>query len=193
MSLVIPRTQVTQVISQLVAPAVDTPRYAVVVGPSYAVHKYSASAKAAIKLGEYANADVAFAWPGRQAGEVVDQSFTSLFIDDARLKFFEDDIGAGSTIEPVAGHASRIHAASLVWAGNAAAARSATIPADVLPGDYVEVSDGTTTLKSYISQLIADIVAPVVNAPSLTGMTPTQASDAVVTKVTTVSPSTLAW
>lgn len=191
MALVIPRTQVSQVIANEVSPAVAAPRHAVIVGPNYSVHKYTPATKAAVRLGAYADAEAAFAWPGRSAGEVVDQAFTRVFIDEAKLKFFTEEIGTGSGIAAVAGHKNRIKAAALVWATNAAAARTPAVPTDVLPGDYVEVSVGSTVLKSYIRALIPDVVAPIVSAADLAAVTPTQVASATDTKVTTVVPSTL--
>jgi hypothetical protein len=191
MPLVIPRTQVSQVISSAVSPAVASPRYAIIVGPNYAVRGYSDAAKAAIRLGEYADAVTAFSWPGRQAGEIVDQDFTRVFIDNAKLRFVNEAIGSGASVAPVAGHANRIKSSTLAWATNAAATRSAEVPTDVLPGDYIEVSVGANILKTYVRALLPDVVAPVVAATDLTAVTPTQVAAATATKITTVSPSTL--
>lgn len=191
MPLAIPRTQVSQVISALVSPAVAAPLYAVIVGPNYAVHKYGDTTKDAIRLGNYANVQAAFAWPGRGAGEVVDANSVRVFFDNAKLGYVAEEIGAGGEIAPVAGRANRIHSATLVWAANAAAARSATIPTDVLPGDYVEVSVGATKLSTYVRALIPDVIAPVVAATDLSDVTATVVASATATKITTVSPSTL--
>ena len=116
-------------------------------------------------LGAYdPNEETAYAWPEKTAGSVIDQPYTKIFIDDAKLRYFHDEIGSGLTIAPVSGKPNRIRASSGSFATVAAADRSAALyDRDVKVGDLVTVSSGDGTLDSYVRALVAEVVAAVVD------------------------------
>lgn len=129
-------------------------------------------------LGLYDNAsDDANLWPNRPAGAVVDESYTKIFIENALLQYFVDDVSAGSTIDVVSGYANRIKSDSVNFASNGAYARDADLyDRDVKVGDVIRVrgvptgpgaSGSAVTLWTYVKGLIADEIAAVIGAASV--------------------------
>jgi hypothetical protein len=139
---VLPQVQVFQEFTLIPTPVV-LPLRAFIFGPHFNVRSYE-KAKSQIGLGDYAPAvDTAYDWPERQAGEIVDQAFTRVFIDNARIKFYEH-AGGGSLVATVAPNILRI--ANDGWKAVTDHSRYSAIPLDVSIGDEV-VIDGTTTAK----------------------------------------------
>lgn len=183
MPLVIPQTQVTQIISSVVPAGLPAPKYAVIVGPRYAVRKYSAGGNnAGVALGAYDGSQLAVAWPSRGAGEVVDQAFTKVTFENALLQYFADEIGGGDAIAAVAGKLNQIASPSLIWATNTAGTRDASIPTDVLPGDAILIDDGVGhTLQTTVKSLVPSVVAAVFGSATAGTNAATQSQSATPT------------
>ena len=116
-------------------------------GPNAMLHRYSvADEKALIGVGAYdRQADTCYEWPGREAGSLIDNDSVRLFVDDAKLMYFEDLIGDASggrgTVAPVSGHANWIRSSSVSFKANGTEnPRSALLKdRDVQIGDKVYV------------------------------------------------------
>lgn len=115
--------------------------------------------------------DNAYDWPMRPAGGIVDDSYVKLWMKDALLRYFEDTIGEGSVITKTAGYNNRIRSASISFAVNGGAARSAALfDRDVKPGDIAKVRGIDTdtgdpvTLWTYVKSLMGDVVVAEVGA-----------------------------
>lgn len=157
---VVPQFQINEIF-EATPDALVAQQRALVIGPDYAVRKYSVN-KSLVLLGSYADASLAVAWPGRLAGEVVDQSFTSVNMDGAALRYHTDN--TDTTV--LSGTPNRLHSSTKIWATNGAYARSGSIPTDVLVGDLVRVTLGINSQVSRVTALLADIVAAVTGTPA---------------------------
>ena len=147
-------------------------------GPHGVLHRYSEAAeKALCKLGTYDHMnDTCYAWPGRTAGSLVDDSYTKLHIDGALLAYYEHTIGqVATTIEPVSGRSNWIEASDLAFKSNGAAySRSAVFnDRDVKIGDivYLRAIDAApgceeSTLWTSVAGFASESVPAVVSAAS---------------------------
>lgn len=137
-----------------------------IAGPQADLHRYaSTNEKPGINIGPYVSAaDTAYPWPSRAAGTVVDLDYTRVFIDEAFLKYFDDNIGSGDTITPSG--QNKIVTTGLGWKKNGAFNRKTALgDRDVLVGDQIWISDnGANSMFSYVAELIADVVAAVIAA-----------------------------
>ena len=144
-------------------------------GNAYLVRYADSDEKAFGDLGLYDNAStVASLWPNRPAGAEVDQTYTKVFIQDALLQYFNDPVSAGDTISVTSGSSNRISAAATNFATNGAFARDAALlDRDVQVGDVIrargvptgpDATGSAVTLWTYVSGLIADVVAATVGA-----------------------------
>lgn len=158
MTQVLPQVQVYQEFT-LVPTAVIIPLRAFIFGPHYNVRSYT-KAKSSISLGAYdATVAQAYSWPGRQAGEIVDQSFTQLFIDDAWIRYF-NYAGASNLVAAVAPNILRL--ASSGWQAITGYARHANVPLDVSIGDAVVVTDpddSSSSLTATVRAVARETVA----------------------------------
>lgn len=142
-------------------------------GPQAKLHRYAVSGeKTAISLGAY-NPDVegTHSYPGKQANAIVDQDYVKLYMDGARIRYFQDLIGSGDTIIPVASYRNRIRVSSgsTVWKANGTTyPRSSNLEADVKVGDEVYirgvVSATNVELTSYVKDFVAEVVAATTGA-----------------------------
>lgn len=175
---VVPQFTINQIFQAQPAATVSAYR-ALIVGPQYDLHYYADAPTATdTRIGTYAGVALDAAWPGRSAGEVVDQANARLFAEQAQLEYAAL---VGQGVNPVAGAANRVRSASLVWASNAAAARSASIPADVVVGDQVRLTKGAYTQLTRVTKLIADTVASSIAAAAAdAGNTATQVGSSSV-------------
>jgi len=145
--------------------ALNQPANAVIIGEQFDLFRYSVEdEKAEIKVAstyDYLN-DTCYAWPGRVAGNEVDQGYTRVFIDDALLKYFNDPIGSGSPIGWVAPGKNRIRATNLIFQTANGYARSGAFLRDVKIGDVIRIlgNDCGSVLQmwSSIVGLIADVL-----------------------------------
>ena len=137
---------------------------AFIFGPHYNLHRYSvASEKANISLGDLVySADTAYSWPGREAGEVVDQDYTKLFLDDAYLRYIQETSAAGINMSST--YYNRIRWTSKNIVGKTGyPLDSSFYGRDVQIGDGVKITKGAYTLWTYVTGFAADAVASQIN------------------------------
>lgn len=144
---------------------------ACIVGEQFALFRYSAAdEKAKIKVS--ANYDytqeTCYPWPGRLAGNAVDQTYTRVFIDNALLEYFNDPVGSGSAINWVSPGKNRIRADSLIFQTANGYTRSAAFLRDVKIGDTIKIlgNDCGSPIEmwSSIIGLIADVLPSSIGA-----------------------------
>lgn len=168
-SYVLPQVLVFQEFETIPTPLAQ-PQRACIIGPQYDLHRYSAAdEKSGIYVGQYDPlSDQCYLWPGRLPGGVVDMDYTKVFIDNALLQYFNDPAGDPSVITWVAPGKNRIRADSVIWQTANGYARSASLLRDVKIGDAIKLlasSCGSPiTLWSYVSGLIADVIASIIDA-----------------------------
>jgi hypothetical protein len=192
MAYILPQVEVFQEFQDIPTGFLDTLR-AHISGPHAFLLRYDEpDEKALAALGHYdpdqGNAHV---WPERPPGGVVDRSYTKLHIDNARLQYFEDLIGADDAVAAVS--AQRIRITNNTYGFQANGDDWPRLPAlysrDVKPGDriYIRgVAGGTQyTLNTFVKAIEADqvaaIVGPATASPDNWG---TQVAAATVTKTT---------
>ena len=157
-------------------------------GHAHLVRFDQADEKALGSLGYYDETqDNAYAWPGRPAGAVVDSSYTKLYIEDALLRYFADNVSTGATINRVAGYFNRIYSSTLAFATANGTDRSAVLKdRDVRIGDVVKVTGSPNggalkTLWTYVQGFAADKVAGAVKtATTVAGNATTESADLAV-------------
>ncbi len=155
---VVPQFEINQQLEIAPVGAV-APLHALLVGPDYAVRKY-ANGKSLVSVGPYLGADLAIAWPGRQVGEVVDESSVAVRIDAAAQRYY--DTAAIATMP--AGKLNQIRAATINWVDKVGFTRSASVPCDVKVGDLVRLTDGADVLTTTVTGLIAEVVAATIDS-----------------------------
>lgn len=151
--------------------AVANPQYAFVIGPNYHLVRYAAGDSAG-RLGQYNPAsDVAYLWPNRPAGGVVDQDFTKVTIENALLRYYFNQVGSGSDeVKAVAGYRNRIRAEAVNFKenGDSYPRAAALYDRDVAVGDivraYANVGGDTYELWSRITDILPDYSVPTVQA-----------------------------
>lgn len=118
--------------------------------------------------------DVAYAWPERKAGSEIDDDYVKVFIDDALLGYFEDLIGQGETIAPVAGTQNKIGVVGntdlYFKSGNGEVRHADLRDRDVQLGDAVWirgiVDSEAIEMWSYVRGFGAEVVAATIGAAS---------------------------
>ncbi len=173
-------------------PAVITgPLRAHISGPQAKLHRYAvAGEKTTIALGEYDSlSDTDYAWPGKSAGSKVDQDYTKLFIDDALLLYFQDLVGAGSSVAPVSDYANRVRSSSVSFKDNGDYDRDAALLRDVQLGDtvYVRGSVGSDSfdLWTYVRGFKGDAVAAEIGTATVA--TSNAAAQSIATSIDKIS------
>ncbi len=175
-SYVLPQVLVFQEFNR--QPAILTqPLRACIVGEHFALHRYTDSdekAASAIKttLGAAVTYDPlddnCYPWPGRTAGEVVDQSYTRLFLDKALLQYYHEAEGSGSEVHWTSPGKNRIRAASRVFKTANGYTREASLLRDVKVGDVVRLAGYAcgedNTFETNILGLAADVIAATIEA-----------------------------
>lgn len=182
-----PSLQITQnFISSLLAG--ETPLYPVIIGPSYALHRYSVALEKAL-LAAYDRGDDAqtFAWPNHQAGGIVDLETARVMIENALLQYFE----GYNCVEAVAPNGNLLKS-GLVFKTNAYAnvMEIAFGTREVRAGDRVQLNwiDGVgdpqsfeTVVAGFVADVIPGTTAPVPRFATHFGST-TQAATESVTR-----------
>lgn len=151
MAYVLPQVLVYQEFR--VAPtAIEAPRQAHITGGHARLFRYDdEDEKATISLGEYDHVtDQVYSWPERPAGSQVDFGYVKLYVDGAKLRFFQDLIGSGGLVAPVSGYKNRVRSASHAFKTNGAFPRSDALnDRDVKVGDTVYVRGVGTDAENY--------------------------------------------
>lgn len=142
-------------------------------GHAYLVRESQEDERQFGNLGYYDNAsDTDYEWPNRPAGAVIDQDYSKLYIENALLQYFVDDLSAGSTIE-VGSSNNVIVSDSVNWKSSTGYARNADLyDRDVQVGDVIRVrgvpaaTGSSVTLWTYVKALVASEVAATVGSAS---------------------------
>jgi hypothetical protein len=169
-SYVLPQALIYQEFS-LAPTALTEPLRACIIGPQYALFRYSdEDEKINIKVTDSydPDADESFLWPGRPAGGVVDEDYTAVYFDNALLQYYHDPGGDGSIIRAVTGYRNRIRFDALVLKTANGYDRSGVFgDRDVAPGDVLDIVASACgdayRLRTRILSLVADVVPAVIN------------------------------
>ncbi len=189
MAYVVPQALVFQEFN-LIPAEITNPLRACIFGGLADLHRYAESdEKLTINLGSYdPDSATDYAWPGKDAGSVVDVSYAKVFIDDAYLMFFEDMIGTDSTIAPIAGYNNKIRSNTVAFEDNGSSyPRAAALLRDVKAGDrvYVRGVDSSTVsheLNTYVKDIEGEAIAATIGTPYPgTGNSATQVASVVAT------------
>lgn len=162
-------------------------------GSQAALHRYaSTSEKTGISLGAYnSGIDTAYLWPNRSSTSIIDLDYVKVFMDNARLNYWNDLVGTGSTIATVSGYSNRIRSGTINFksftnsAGTSFARDAAFLDRDVKIGDYAQIR-GTVNGTSYSYETtISDFVNEVVAATtgSATGDPANKATQSLSTSI----------
>lgn len=169
-SYVLPQVLVNQILSEISAEIIN-PLRAWLIGPNANLFRYSDSTeKANCSIGVYNPAvDTTYAWPHKSTGSIIDQTYAKLYVDQARLMYFSDLVGAGSSITAVNGYNNRIYSDTLSFTKNNAVDRSASLyDRDVQVGDIVHVRGSynsvSAELWTYVRGFVAEATAAVTDA-----------------------------
>jgi len=153
------------------APAVaEQPLNAVIIGEQFDLHRYTdAGEKSDTKVADSYDPSVeaCYAWPGRQAGGVVDETYTRVFMEEALLKYFNDPSGDGSIITHVGPGRNRIRAQSKIFKTANGFSRSVELLRDVKIGDAVKIVASACAepviFNTRVVGLLADTIAAIVD------------------------------
>jgi hypothetical protein len=141
-----------------------------IAGPHAALRRYPEE-KALSLLGDYvAGADTVYNWPNRPTGSKVDLDYIEVAVEDAWLQYYQDLIGSGVTVAPVAGRPDQIKiniSASLKANGTSYPRLTTLRDRDVKVNDGVIVRLGSEVLKTYVAGLVPDVTASSVAAASV--------------------------
>jgi len=110
--------------------------------------------------------DTDYLWPNRPAGAVVDTTYTTVYIENALLRYFSDPAGSNDAITKLANYNNRIKSTSLNFATNGTYGRTADkfFDRDVKLGDEIRVRAGTDIVWATVKDLIANVVSATVAA-----------------------------
>lgn len=169
-----PRALIYQEFSQTPV-AITKPFRAHLSGPvGYLVRYDFDSEKPNGDLGAYDPlSDASYLWPTRPAGALVDESYTKLFLDKARLLTFRDLIGDDETVLPVSGKLDRVRiggAYGFKANGSSYPRFPALFDRDVQLGDKVKVRGAvasvTYEVDTYVRGIVADQIAASIGTAS---------------------------
>ena len=139
---IVPQWQINQIF-ELTPDATTRQLRALVVGPAYRVQENAA-------LGVYDFQQTIVDWPNRQAGEVVDEPYTSVEFRNAALRYAT--LTVAETIQTVVGKPNRLKSTgSFNWKTNGSFLRDSAIPFDPVVGDWVRVTNG---LNSFVTSIV---------------------------------------
>lgn len=144
-------------------------RRAHITGPHAALFRYAnSSEKPLCVLGGYdPTNDASFSWPNRPTGALIDLAYSSLFVDGAKLAYYQHASGSGGTtaVTPVAGRTNRVRSASVAFADNGALYPKSGVMGSrgAMIGDGVIVrgtSGGNqysleTTIRGFVGEVLA--------------------------------------
>ena len=141
---------------------------------------------------DYLN-DTSFSWPALTTGSIVDLDYVKLHMDNAKLKYYENNSGVGGTVVPVSGYPNRIKANGVAFASNGVTyPKSAAFKdrgAKVGDAVYVRgVNSGVTyELNTKIAGFIGEDVAAVTSAATAASTNKTsQSASATIDDLGTV-------
>jgi len=167
---VLPQVRVFQQFQQIAA-GVTVQLPAFIFGPQYKPFRYDVEdEKILAAIGEYSYSEgLDSAWPNKPANSTVDESWTRIFLDDAWLQYYRDQIGSGDVVKAVVGYANRIRFDTYNLADYRTWDRAAVLrDRDVQVGDgvIIRVSACGEDIEVYsrVNRLIHDIVDATISA-----------------------------
>lgn len=158
---ILPQVQVFQEFTQI-ATEITNPLRAWIIAPNAQLFRYAdATEKGQVNLGTYDPSQAtAYSWPARPAGAVVDQDYVKVFIDSARLRYFQDLTGSDSTVAPVGGYKNRVRSDSVVFkTANGSVRDDVFCDRDVTVGDLVVLRSPDDSLTTYVRDILCEPVA----------------------------------
>lgn len=165
MAYQVPQVRVFQELANA-ATTITNQRSAHITGGHAKLFRYDeADEKELIGIGAYAaGTELTASWPNRPAGGLVDQNYVQLFADDAYLKYYENLIGTGGLVTPVANYTNRVRDAVTTFADNGEYTKSTSMGdrgAKVGDRVYIRGVDGSdvyelnTRIKAFVGETIA--------------------------------------
>jgi hypothetical protein len=177
MSYVLPQVELYQLFTQLPTAITDPLRSFITGGNAELFRCSDSDEKALVALGAYDfDTDTDYLYPNRPTGGIVDQGYFKLCADNVLLQYFEDLIGADSTIIQVAATKNKIISDAVNWAENIShsityARDSALEERDVQVGDVIDIRGVVLTvpytLRSTVKDIEGNIVADVIEATTV--------------------------
>lgn len=190
-SYAVPQVRVFQQSTQI-GTAAETPLHALIIGGNAKLIRYGETDEQALGKLDYYDPlnETAFTWPNRPAGAKVDLDYTKVYVKNALLRYFQDNISADSLITKVSGYNNRIRSATVNFVENGSYDRAAVLlDRDVQIGDVAKVraideNSDSVTLWTYVKDIIGDTVAAVVDdASASTDNVATQSADSSTTQI----------
>lgn len=188
MSYVLPQTLVFQEINDVTQATLRQQPAHLAGGHAWLVRHSVAAEKPTGLLGNYDSADnLCFSWPSLPVGAIIDQTYTKVFVDNALLQYFNDDLSSGSVISSVANYPNRIRSNTVAFKANGTTypRNSQLYDRDVQVGDIAKVravvGANTYILWTYVAGFVGEVV------PSITGAATSDANNAAANASTTVS------
>ena len=187
---VLPQVLVFQEFERLIAVAANPLRAHISGGHAFLLRYAQEDERDFGELGPYDNqVDANFLWPERPAGAQIDYTYTKLFIRDALLEYYSDDISTGQVIKKTTGYNNRIYSANLNFAKNGTYDRAAVFGSrDVQAGDTVKLRVTPTggdpvVMWTSVRDILGDKVASSAKAAIVDTNNPiTQVQDVAVTQ-----------
>jgi exosome complex RNA-binding protein Csl4 len=170
---VLPQVQVFQDFQVTPSVAANPLRAHISGGHAYLVRYSDADEQLEGRLGHYDPiVDTCYSWPNRPAGAVIDDDYTKIWIKNALLRYFSDQISGGSTITKTAGYNNRVRSDSVNFQTNGIYSRSSLLfDRDVQLGDIVRLrvvpaGDDPVYLWTYVKDILGDEVSASIAAAS---------------------------
>jgi len=180
-SYVQPHAEIEQTLTQ-VPVFTEQPLAAFIIGPQYDLNRYNvADEKAntevvnpttpALKNEYQPDSDVAYAYPSKPVGSVVDQDYVKVYMENILAQYFPNTVlGTASDVvtkvsivgsSPAAYYPNRVSSALIYQTLNGGTRDTVFSDRDVAIGDYIEITDGTPAhaITSKITGFVADITA----------------------------------
>lgn len=112
----------------------------VIIGPMAALRRYDVAAEKTL-LGEYDKVDdTVYDWPDLASGETPDLDYAKIYLESAKLNYFNKYIGSGGSAQPSSTYPNRVRAANYVFkTGNGTDRNAAFYDRDVAIGDLVQL------------------------------------------------------
>lgn len=162
-SYVLPAVQVFQDLSTVPSAPANPLRAHIAGGNAYLARYAESDERNYGYLGYYDSAlDVEYAWgagasdrPYKPAGAVLDESYVKVWIKDALLAYFADELGGGApTFRRLTGYRNRVYAPNFGFATNGAYVRDASLlDRDVHINDVVRVDYSGGSLWTYVRDI----------------------------------------
>lgn len=133
------------------------PLYSCIVGPNYALHRFSeTSEKALMGLYDELAASTVYPWPDSETGTIVDTDSAKIMLENTKLRYLTGVANANLTAD----NGNRIAADFVVKSNDAADRDTALGTRDVQVGDVIGLSwnGGIDTFETIVAGFVPDVV-----------------------------------